>query len=72
MRPIIDPKYIDNPELSDIRFKIDGKVVYGHRIVLVNASDEFKRLLDNPSGIQELTNVSYEVFKVGNFCICLV
>uniref|UniRef100_A0AC34PUU9 BTB domain-containing protein n=1 Tax=Panagrolaimus sp. JU765 TaxID=591449 RepID=A0AC34PUU9_9BILA len=63
-RPIINPKYADNSELSDIRFKIDDKMIYAHRIVLVNASDAFKRLLENPNGIIELDNVSYNVFKV--------
>ncbi|KAE9549220.1 hypothetical protein FO519_007560 [Halicephalobus sp. NKZ332] len=63
-KPMINAKYADNAELSDIRFKIDDKIIYAHRIILVNASDEFKRLLDNPSGIIELDNVSYEVFKV--------
>ena len=63
-KPMINPKYADNSELSDIRFKIDDKIIYAHRIVLVNASDGFKRLLDNPSGIIELDNVSYDVFKV--------
>uniref|UniRef100_A0A7E4W5R9 BTB domain-containing protein n=1 Tax=Panagrellus redivivus TaxID=6233 RepID=A0A7E4W5R9_PANRE len=64
LRPIIDPKYADNSELSDIRFRIDDKVIYAHRIVLVNASEELKRLLDNPSGVIDLDNVSYDVFKV--------
>lgn len=63
-RPMINPKYADNSELSDIKFKIDDKVIYAHRIVLVNASEGFKRLLDNPSGVIELDNVSYTVFKI--------
>jgi ankyrin repeat/BTB/POZ domain-containing protein 2 len=75
-KPIIDPKYADNSELSDIRFKIEDKMVYAHRIVLVNASESFKRLLDGPSGVIELDNITYDVFKIlidymyGNRSIC--
>ena len=63
-KPIIDPKYADNSELSDIRFKIEDKMIFAHRIVLVNASESFKRLLDGPSGVIELDNITYDVFKV--------
>uniref|UniRef100_A0A914YZB0 BTB domain-containing protein n=1 Tax=Panagrolaimus superbus TaxID=310955 RepID=A0A914YZB0_9BILA len=75
-KPIIDPKYADNSELSDIRFKIEDKIIFAHRIVLVNASESFKRILDGPSGVIELDNISYDVFKVlinymyGNRNIC--
>ncbi|KAH7693878.1 ankyrin repeat and BTB/POZ domain-containing protein 2-like protein, partial [Aphelenchoides avenae] len=76
-RPIIDPRYVDNPELSDIRFKVGEKVVYAHRIVLANASEEFRRLLDKPNGQVSIEDVSYEVFKLlmeymyGNTVSCL-
>ncbi|KAK0397639.1 hypothetical protein QR680_002199 [Steinernema hermaphroditum] len=63
-RTIIDPKYVDNSELSDIRFKIGSKILYAHRIVLVNASEEFRELLDNPKGVIEVNNVDYGVFKL--------
>ena len=44
--PQIDPKFVDCPELSDIRFRFaDGQVVFGHRIVLVNASEQFRLML---------------------------
>lgn len=66
VRPLIDPKFVDNPELSDIRFRVQGKVVHAHRIVLVNASDRFRELLKSPSGVVELDDVSHAVFKVGN------
>uniref|UniRef100_A0A1I7ZB58 BTB domain-containing protein n=1 Tax=Steinernema glaseri TaxID=37863 RepID=A0A1I7ZB58_9BILA len=63
-RSIIDPKYVDNSELSDIRFKIGSKIIYAHRIVLVNASEEFRELLENPSGLIEVNEVDYAVFKL--------
>jgi hypothetical protein len=45
-QPQIDPKFVDSAELSDIRFRFaDGSIVFGHRIVLVNASEQFRQML---------------------------
>uniref|UniRef100_A0A915CYY4 BTB domain-containing protein n=1 Tax=Ditylenchus dipsaci TaxID=166011 RepID=A0A915CYY4_9BILA len=63
VRPLIDPKFVDNPELSDIRFSVQGRIIHAHRIVLVNASERFRDLLKNPSGVVELKDVTYSVFK---------
>jgi hypothetical protein len=44
--PQIDPKFVDCPDLSDIRFRFaDGQIVFAHRIVLVNASEQFRQIL---------------------------
>uniref|UniRef100_A0A914SAM0 BTB domain-containing protein n=1 Tax=Parascaris equorum TaxID=6256 RepID=A0A914SAM0_PAREQ len=88
-RPAIDLKYVDNAELSDVRFlliieqwdviivtfqegtlylQVEKRIIHAHRIVLVNSSDVFKRLLDSPKGQIEIDNISYEVFKVNQFC----
>uniref|UniRef100_F1KQV6 Ankyrin repeat and BTB/POZ domain-containing protein 2 n=1 Tax=Ascaris suum TaxID=6253 RepID=F1KQV6_ASCSU len=68
-RPAIDLKYVDNAELSDIRFLVEKRIIHAHRIVLVNSSDVFKRLLDSPKGQIEIDNISYEVFKLLMQCL---
>uniref|UniRef100_A0A915A8R0 Ankyrin repeat protein n=1 Tax=Parascaris univalens TaxID=6257 RepID=A0A915A8R0_PARUN len=68
-RPAIDLKYVDNAELSDVRFLVEKRIIHAHRIVLVNSSDVFKRLLDSPKGQIEIDNISYEVFKLLMQCL---
>ncbi|CAJ0574922.1 unnamed protein product, partial [Mesorhabditis spiculigera] len=61
-RNIIDPSYVNSEQLSDIRFQVDGKIVYGHRIVLVNASEKFRSLLQSPDGVIQISDVPFAVF----------
>jgi ankyrin repeat/BTB/POZ domain-containing protein 2 len=37
-----DVEYVNNPDMSDIQFLVEGKVFFGHRIILINASPRFK------------------------------
>ena len=34
----------NNPELSDVRFLVDGQTVYGHKVVLAMGSPVFKSM----------------------------
>ncbi|CAJ0947221.1 unnamed protein product, partial [Mesorhabditis belari] len=61
-RNIIDPSFVNSEQLSDIRFQVEGKLVFGHRIVLVNASDRFRHLLQSPDGVIMINDVSCNVF----------
>src|SRR4051812_13882576 len=67
MAPRIDAKYVNNPDLSDVQFLIDGRIFYGHKIVLINASDRFKRLLQDGSPTIEIDGIRYDVFQVRLF-----
>jgi hypothetical protein len=71
---VIDARYVNNRELSDVTFTIDTRDFYAHRIVLVNASRAFEQLL-LPSkssmatgGSSEqrilLDGINYDVFEV--------
>uniref|UniRef100_A0A914I8S5 BTB domain-containing protein n=1 Tax=Globodera rostochiensis TaxID=31243 RepID=A0A914I8S5_GLORO len=61
----IDPKFVDSPELSDIRFRFDdGQIVFGHRIVLVNVSEEFRQILKRPSGLLKVSECDASVFRL--------
>ena len=38
-------RYVNCPELSDVRFLVEGKVVYGHKIILTLLSERFRAML---------------------------
>ncbi|KAK6760383.1 hypothetical protein RB195_021740 [Necator americanus] len=61
-RPTVGVSFVNNPELSDIRFTVEGENVYAHRIMLYNASDRFKELLRIPKGNIDITDVSHATF----------
>ena len=39
-------------------------MIYGHRIVLINASERFKQLLASPSGAVYICDISHDAFLV--------
>jgi len=47
--PRIDPKFVNNPELSDVQFRIEGRIFYAHRLALVSASPRFRSMLASSS-----------------------
>lgn len=65
----IDPKFINNPELSDVQFRVENKVFYGHKIVLVTASGRFRNMLSaklcegNPPVVQ-INDIRYHIFQL--------
>ena len=67
---IVDPRFVNNPELSDVQFLIEGRIFYAHRIILVNASQRFRAMLSSKfcEGSQncvELSDVRLHIFEVG-------
>lgn len=37
-------RLFNNPELSDVRFLVDGKTLYGHKLILAMGSPVFNRM----------------------------
>nr|CAG4643789.1 EOG090X02IW [Lepidurus arcticus] len=67
--PRIDPKFVNNPELSDVQFRVEGRVFYAHKIILITASPRFKAMLNskfcegNPPIIQ-INDIRYDIFQM--------
>jgi ankyrin repeat/BTB/POZ domain-containing protein 2 len=65
----IDPKFVNNPELSDVQFRVEGRVFYGHKIVLVTWSPQFRAMLsskvcDGNPPIVHINDIRYHIFEV--------
>ncbi|KAG7196598.1 hypothetical protein KM043_013088 [Ampulex compressa] len=65
----IDPKFVNNSELSDVQFRVEGRVFYGHKIVLVTSSPRFRNMLSsklcegNPPIVQ-INDIRYHIFQM--------
>lgn len=66
----LDPHFLNNQEMSDVTFLVEGKPFYAHRVLLITASDKFRTLLaQKPSdGSQnkevEISDVKYNIFQM--------
>lgn len=65
----IDPKYVNNPELSDVTFRVEGRLFYAHKIVLVTASPRLRTMLSSKlceGGLPtvQINDIRYHIFQV--------
>ncbi|RXN02872.1 ankyrin repeat and BTB POZ domain-containing 2 [Labeo rohita] len=67
----LDPHFLNNPEMSDVTFLVEGKPFYAHGVLLLTASDKFKTLLalngtdsTQPRKEIEISNVKYSIFQM--------
>uniref|UniRef100_A0A1B0C6N6 BTB domain-containing protein n=1 Tax=Glossina palpalis gambiensis TaxID=67801 RepID=A0A1B0C6N6_9MUSC len=65
----IDPKFVNNSELSDVTFRVEGKIFYGHKIVLVTASPRFQNMLscklsEGTTPTVQINDIRYPIFQL--------
>ncbi|XP_066525027.1 ankyrin repeat and BTB/POZ domain-containing protein 2 isoform X2 [Hoplias malabaricus] len=67
----LDPHFLNNQEMSDVTFLVEGRPFYAHRVLLMTASERFKSLLGSGSSSNsqhckdiEIGDVKYNIFKV--------
>ncbi|XP_073997606.1 ankyrin repeat and BTB/POZ domain-containing protein 2 [Rhodnius prolixus] len=66
----IDAKFVNNPELSDVQFRVEGRVFYAHKIVLVATSARFRDMLTSKltsstsPPIIHINDIRYHIFQL--------
>ncbi|XP_033005835.1 ankyrin repeat and BTB/POZ domain-containing protein 2 isoform X2 [Lacerta agilis] len=67
----LDPHFLNNKDMSDVTFLVEGKLFYAHKVLLVTASNRFKTLMTNKteqdsqgSKTVEISDMKYNIFKM--------
>ncbi|XP_033266226.1 ankyrin repeat and BTB/POZ domain-containing protein 2 isoform X2 [Orcinus orca] len=68
---LADPHFLNNKEMSDVTFLVEGKLFYAHKVLLVTASNRFKTLMTNKSEQDgdssktiEISDMKYHIFQM--------
>ncbi|XP_022059746.2 ankyrin repeat and BTB/POZ domain-containing protein 2-like [Acanthochromis polyacanthus] len=61
----LDIHFLNNEEMSDVTFMVDGRPFFAHRVLLMSASERFRRLLaDSLDKIIHISHMTYSTFQM--------
>ncbi|XP_032373799.1 ankyrin repeat and BTB/POZ domain-containing protein 2 [Etheostoma spectabile] len=61
----LDVHFLNNREMSDVRFVVDGRPFFAHRVLLMSASQRFRQMLcDSPDNIIHVSHMTYSTFQM--------
>ncbi|KAK7944324.1 hypothetical protein WMY93_000052 [Mugilogobius chulae] len=61
----LDVHFLNNQEMSDVTFMIEGKPFFAHRVLLISASDRFAQLLsESPDAMIHIDHMTYSTFQL--------
>jgi hypothetical protein len=72
---LLDEKFVNNSQASDVTFVVEGRDFYAHRIALLSASDTFRAMFDggykerDTAAKIEIPNIPLDVFEAMMRCI---
>ncbi|XP_028167285.1 ankyrin repeat and BTB/POZ domain-containing protein BTBD11 [Ostrinia furnacalis] len=67
----VDPSYVNNPSLADVTFRVEGRLFYGHKIVLVSESPRLRAMLAPARAgeagappLVQINDIRYHIFEL--------
>ncbi|XP_073320222.1 ankyrin repeat and BTB/POZ domain-containing protein 2-like [Pagrus major] len=61
----LDVHFLNNQEMSDVTFMVEGRPFFAHRVLLMSASERFRWMLcDSPDDIIHISHMTYSTFQM--------
>ncbi|MEQ2242505.1 hypothetical protein ILYODFUR_036477, partial [Ilyodon furcidens] len=61
----LDIRFLNNEEMSDVTFMVEGRPFFTHRVLLMSASERFRQMLaDSPDNIIHIGHMTYSTFQM--------
>ncbi|XP_070758191.1 ankyrin repeat and BTB/POZ domain-containing protein 2-like [Enoplosus armatus] len=61
----LDIQFLNNREMSDVTFMVDGRPFFAHRVLLMSASERFRQMLcDSPDNIIHISHMTYSTLQM--------
>ncbi|KAM9318609.1 ankyrin repeat and BTB/POZ domain-containing protein 2-like [Pholidichthys leucotaenia] len=61
----LDIHFLNNEEMSDVTFIVEGRLFFAHRVLLMSASERFRHMLtSSPNSIIHISHMTYGTFQM--------